>query len=162
MKKEFEFTVVLTVPDGTDSLSEITYSVSGDEGAAAVISSVEDTAVISVTLGKGETLTIENLPAGMGYMIYENADGYTQTVTGENVVENAEAVNADGETVNVGTAVTGTVTAGDADTAEFTNSRVVEVDTGIRLDSVPYVVILSVVLLGAGAAAVKKRFSVND
>lgn len=89
-------------------------------------------------LKHGETLTISNIPYGVSYTVSETVvEGYTTTKTGD----------------------TGTINAAEQ-TASFTNTKTGTVDTGISLDSVPFILILAV-CAGAAVLFVTKRRSVE-
>ena len=55
-----------------------------------------------------------------------------------------------------------TVTVLDSDKVTFTNHKVTVPDTGVLLDSLPYVVILAVVVLGAALVIVRRRKHRDD
>lgn len=87
------------------------------------------------TLKHGDTLTIENIPYGVTYTVTEEAaDGYTTSKTGDN-----GSINADTQT------------------AAFTNTKNGTVDTGVVLDTLPYVMILAVAAVCGMALLLKKR-----
>ena len=82
-----------------------------------------------------ETLSIENLPYGVQYTVTEDTpEDYTVTAEGD----------------------TGTVQAA-AVTAAFTNNKGGTPDTGIALDSLPYIVMLALAAAGFVIVSVKKR-----
>ncbi len=85
-------------------------------------------------------VTIENLPYGTRYTVTENADGYTPT---ETFVEK----NTNGNAVEVENQTKGTI---DQATEEFTfsNDNQQNIETGVSLDTLPYVLVLA--LAGAG------------
>ena len=88
-------------------------------------------------LKDGETITIENIPYGVKYTVTEDsysADGYTTTMTGDS----------------------GTINAAEQ-TAAFTNYKDGEIDTGISLDSLPYILALAVAFGGAVVLFSRKR-----
>ncbi|MDO4649150.1 MAG: hypothetical protein Q4B26_10920, partial [Eubacteriales bacterium] len=85
--------------------------------------------------------TFANVPAGVTYTVVEDdysKDGYTTSKTGD----------------------TGTMDDKEA-TAAFTNDKVGDVDTGINLDSLPYILILVVIAGAAVAFFVSKRRTVE-
>ena len=89
-------------------------------------------------LKDGDTLTFENLPAGVEYTVTETAvTGYTTTKSGDS----------------------GTIAANATSTAAFTNDKTADIDTGISLDSLPYILIVAVVLGAAVVMFVNKRRS---
>lgn len=90
-------------------------------------------------LKHGETISIANLPYGVGYTVTETpADGYTTTKTG-----NDGSINAKETTV------------------AFENKKTGEIDTGVTTESLPYVVLMGFVVL-AGAALLLKRKAHNN
>ena len=102
------------------------------------------------TLKDGQEYVIWGIPEGATLAIEEtNADGYTVTAMhGSNPVE----VMRNGVKV--------TVTDGSMIT--FTNNKETAPDTGVLLDSLPYVVILAVVVLGAALVIVRRRKHRDD
>ena len=102
------------------------------------------------TLKHGAQKEILGIPEGATLVIQEtNADGYTVTAMhGSNPVE----VMRNGVKV--------TVTDGSMIT--FTNNKETAPDTGVLLDSLPYVVILAVVVLGAALVIVRRRKHRDD
>lgn len=86
-------------------------------------------------LKHGDTISIANLPYGVTYTVTETAaEGYTTTKTGD----------------------TGRISAAEQ-TAAFTNERKGEIDMGVMLDSMPYVLVLAVVGAAVIALIAKKR-----
>lgn len=130
--KYFEFEVTLT--GETDKTYGDSYTVSGGSS---------DENPTSITIGNkayfklkdGETISIKNLPYGVNYVVTETvAEGYTTEKTGD----------------------TGSIN--DAEqTAAFTNTKNGEVDTGISLDNLPYILLLCLAAFGAAALFFKKR-----
>ena len=131
MSKKFAFTIKFTIPQGTQVNSAVTLSVAGAEAVACDI-----TQDVTFNLGHNETAIINNLPAGVSYVISEEADGYTQTVPTE----------ADGS-----------IEGGDQDAAVYNNELKSEIDTGILMDSAPYVVMLLVAAAGLVLFTNKRR-----
>lgn len=131
--KYFEFTVSLKGEAGKTYAESYTVSGGSSESNPSTIVVDEPT---KVYLKDGETLTIENLPYGVEYTVEEadySADEYETTSTGE----------------------TGTIEAA-TQTAAFTNTKGGTPDTGILLDSLPYVIIIGLVA-AAGIFMVAKR-----
>ena len=90
------------------------------------------------TLMHGETQTLNNLPIGNKlYFHEENAGNYTQTV---NQGDTSITTNGNGDYVV-------TISEGMAPIM-FNNKYDVTPDTGVVLDSLPYIVILVIVLVG--------------
>ena len=135
--KYFTFHVTLTGETGK-SYGEA-YAVTGGSNAANPSSvAVGETAVFY--LRNGETISIANLPYGVSYTVTEDAaDGYTTTKTGD----------------------TGTINAA-AQTAAFENNKTGPLDTGVALESLPYVLILCGVAAAAAVSLLRKRRSAED
>ena len=91
----------------------------------------------------GETITIANLPYGVTYTVAE-AD-YT---TGENPYDEAIYTFSDESGKKIDS---------EKDTVGIINNRGITVDTGIGLDSAPYIVILLAVVAGLGFFFMRKR-----
>lgn len=104
---------------------------------------------IPLTLSHNTPVTIENIPAGTSYTVVET--GATQT--------NGKITYGDGYTVtyagNEGTITTTT------SSATITNTKNGEVDTGITLDTLPFVLILAVCAGAVVLFVIKRRNSVE-
>ena len=142
--KKFDVTVTFTAEDGKVVSNDITYTggtiEAGWEGSTEVV----------ISLAHGEFVTFENIPEGVTYTVVE-AD-YTQgELNGENAYDAPEYAFSDEAKA---------IAAADADTVEITNNKETDVDTGIVLDSMPYVVILAVACFGMFAMMTKKRYEV--
>lgn len=129
--KYFEFTVKLTGVDGKTYGDS--YAVSGGSNAEnpTSIKIGEETTFL---LKHGDTISIANLPYGVTYTVTETAaDGYTTTKEGDN----------------------GTITAA-AQTAAFTNNKnKSDIDMGVSMDSLPYILML--VVVGAAVVVIATR-----
>ncbi len=131
-KKYFEFKVTLNGESGKTYAE--TYAVTGGsyEGNPASVKIGTET---TFKLKDGDTIKIANLPAGVTYTVTETAaTGYTTTKSGD----------------------TGSIT-DKVETAAFTNEREEQIDTGIRLDSLPYLMLLAIAGAGVVVFAVRKR-----
>ena len=102
------------------------------------------------TLKHGQQKEILGIPEDATLVIQEtNADGYTVTAKhGSDTV----SVVSNSVTVNVT----------DGSTITITNNKEATPDTGVLLDSLPYVVILAVVVLGAALVIVRRRKHRDD
>ena len=130
--KYFEFTVKLTGMG--ESVYADSYNVTGSSytGNPTTIAIGTET---TFKLKDGDTIKIANLPAGVKYEVTETeAEGYTTTKTAD----------------------TGTIE-GSVATAAFTNTKNGEVDTGIRLDSLPYLMMLAIAGAGLVVLVARKR-----
>lgn len=90
-----------------------------------------------------ETLSILNLPYDVSYTVVEtdySKDGYTTSVSGVEEVLGGE----------------GTIEE-ETQTVEFVNTKEGEIDTGINLDSLPYILIFTGVIVAAVVMIARKR-----
>ena len=103
------------------------------------------------TLVSGASITLKNLPSGAYKVIEESATGYeTSWKLGESGELHEKSVEA---TVNV---------QGAAQTIAFTNHATLIPDTGVLLDTLPYIVILAVVAGGVALLMLRKRRKEDD
>lgn len=137
MDKEFAFTVTFEAPES--EVINSTIETDTEDTERAYESSYED-GVITYTfmLGDNETATFTNLPEGTIYTVTEEAENYTSD---------------NGVWSDTGR----TISKNDADTVTFTNTLTNEIDTGISLDSMPYLMTLALSAFGALGFAGKKR-----
>lgn len=135
--KYFEFKVTLTGENG--KTYGTSYAVTGGS-ATSNPTSIEIGEETTFQLKHGETLHIANLPYGVTYAVTETAaDDYTTAKTGDKGTINAAST-----------------------TAAFTNNKTGEIDMGVNLDNVPYILVLAVVVIAAGTVfAFKKRKGQN-
>ena len=103
------------------------------------------------TLVSGASITLKNLPSGAYKVIEESATGYeTSWKLGESGELHEKSVEA---TVNVQGAV---------QTIAFTNHATLLPDTGVLLDTLPYIVILAVVAGGVALLMLRKHRKEDD
>ena len=134
--RPFHFTVTLTRPTGPVMSSTIGFTVAGVAQAFTPVWDNNGRCTVSFDLKHGQTASLTNLPYGMTYAVAEDdytSLGYTTTQTGDS----------------------GTISAGSV-TAAFTNTKGGNVDTGVLLDSAPYVLLL-VMALSGGAVLLLRR-----
>lgn len=136
-EKYFDFQVTLTGVEG--KIYGEAYAVSGGSNAANPATvKVGETAALK--LKHGDTVTIENLPYGVTYTVTETAaEGYQTAKSGD----------------------TGVISAASA-TAAFTNTKDAEIDTGIHLDSLPYILVFAAVIVAAGIALISRKRRFQD
>ena len=101
------------------------------------------------TLKDGASITFKNLPSGE-YKVIE--DSYTHYETSY-VVDSKTPENGQEARVTIGT---------DATTLAFTNHCTLFPDTGVLLDTLPYIVILAVVAGGVALLMLRKRRKEDD
>ena len=146
-----KFTIKVTFTGGDNAANDITYTVAG--GDEKTLSFSDGKAEIDVELSSTQSAVFTNIPAGVTYTVVEDSkhiatagqdittteEGYTVTYT-----------NSDSELK---------IAAGDKDTVPVNNEKKTEVDTGISLDSLPYVLIAAVVLAASVVMVLNKRRS---
>ncbi len=140
--KEFNVTVTFTAPEGKTVRSTIGYTDNGEGKTIAPEAWSGNTASASITLKHDETVTFTNIPYGVNYKVVEtdySGEGYGTSYSVENVNTDGAVVDSINETVTI------------------TNSKDATVDTGIMLDSLPYVLLLTVCVVCMVAFFVKKR-----
>lgn len=143
-------TVSKTVEGNGSSQNDVfSFTVTFDKGEAAeqwtnAISTTEAVTKgegnsYTFTLRHGESMVFENIPYGVNYTVTEaKAEGY-------------ECDKADGK-------VEGTIGAENIKaTAAYKNTKNIAIDTGVMLDSMPYVLVLAVVGAAVIALIAKKR-----
>ena len=128
------FTISFAAPIGSEIRSAV--STNAQDGTWST-----DGLTYTIALGDSESVTLDNIPAGVSYTVSEDAENYTSDKTN-------------------GT-FTGDIAANDADTVSFTNTLNRGIDTGINLDSMPYIMILCLVAVCAVVLFVRKRTSAN-
>lgn len=134
----FEVKVNLIVP--VDKTIQNVISVSGgshEDNPITITPGVEAT----FSIKHGETISITNIPEGVTYTVVETAPG-----------DDYDAPAYDGN--QDGTII------GEKSTT-ITNNRSTEINTGINLDNIPYILILVGAAVGLVGFTMKKRFSVD-
>lgn len=146
---EFEMTV--TFKSAGSVLSDIT--VNASEGKSTIAGDGWTEKTVTINVKHGETVTFDNIPVGVTYEVVEAAkhglEGSTLDVN--SAVDTDYTVTYTGETGTIGAEVS---------EAKVVNEKKTDVDTGIVLDSMPYVVILAVACFGMFAMMTKKRYEV--
>ena len=123
----------------------------------------------SFTLSDGETVTISGIPANVLFTVKETLDdvGYKTTASGYKTAQNTAErtfrymfVRQDDKFVLQ--AVDGEVDAVKNSTIVVTNEREGEIDNGVLLDTLPYILILVVVAGGGVLLFLRKRKNDDD
>jgi hypothetical protein len=149
--EEFDITVTFTNANASG-----TVTVTKPDGSTEDLTFTDGTAETVVSLKNGATATFENLPAGTTYTVVEDAkyqgpkvDGGTKETDEWCYDEPDYAFTNEEKTIAEDT----------IDSVTVTNNKETEVDTGISLDSLPYVLIVAVVLAASVVMFVNKRRS---
>ena len=107
-----------------------------------------EAATMQITIGHEETISFQNVPQGVTVKIVEkqqdgkgegNLNFYTPAYTNQEITV--------GETAQV---------------MEIVNTKETEIPTGVQLDSIPYIVLLAVAVLGVVGFVVKRRMAAAD
>lgn len=163
--KEFAFSA--TVTNGGDDITSQIDAVD-ENGSKVVLSSFKLKHNQKITLKDvpvGATVTVTEIAPGAHYKV--TATGYTGEQDGSNnvsftyiAVKSADAVETASET-GAETAMA-VVTAVDADDIVVTNHCTLKPDTGVLLDTLPYIVILAVVAGGVALLMLRKHRKEDD
>ncbi len=143
-EKYFAITVTLTGEAGKTYADS--YPVTG---GSKLVDGAADAAAATISVGTpatfylkhGETLTIANLPYGVTYTVTE-ADYTSEGYDEEDIVYSDDA----NKKIDSAT-----------DTVTITNNKGTTVDTGVVLDSLPYILLIAVAVVGVVAFTAKKR-----
>lgn len=149
LTKKFPIKVIFT-PEDTDAFMRVLLCQFQNDGIReyTVTEDNRGNVVVTFELADAETATITNIPLGTTYTVEEtDLFNYTQV----------SANGTDGDFTDTGV-VTGTFdeSAG-MEYAEFVNELKSEVDTGIAMDSVPFIVMAVAAVIGLAAFTAKKR-----
>lgn len=99
------------------------------------------------TLKSGETFEIKNLPQGATYTVTEtDAKGYDST-----------DVTAEGTTTQKTTTGSGTISNGDNDKVDFVNNKGFGPQTGITMNTLPFVAVGVMAVAGGAALVISRR-----
>ena len=135
LDKAFAFTITFTAAEGAQitAAQKDAITVTPPTGVSGSWNGL----VYTISLKNGQSVKFENLPAGTKYTVTENKEEY-------------ESSEEDSDTNKV-------IDGGDNDTVKFTNTLDVEVDTGVALDFVPYVLIMALALVGFVVLKIRRR-----
>ena len=138
--KSFPFTVTLT--GGT--MTEGTYGAAGGSVAYTVS---ENGTKVSFSLADGQSVVLKDVPLNATLRVTEtNVDSYAVTIDGSTVKDKGVAGDASKDVP-----VTGDIT------VEVVNENEALIDTGITMDSIPYVLLLALSVIGGGVLLSKRR-----
>lgn len=130
--KYFDFTVTLTGEKGKTYTLPAT--ITGGSDGSEKKENVTISGTTTFKLKHDDTITIENLPEGVKYEVKEDSSGYEASATGDEGTMGAEAK-----------------------TAVFTNTKKGDIDTGVYLDNLPYILVFAGVLAIAAVFVVRRR-----
>lgn len=135
MDKTFPFEVVF-IPANGETFNTTVQIVTDSARDYTTTKNEDGSYTVKFELGHEGTATFTNIPVGTTYTITEDAGKYTS--------DNTKVAD-------------GTINGGDKDESEWTNTLSSEIDTGISMDSMPYVLLLAVACMGLIVFISKKR-----
>ena len=108
------------------------------------------TAKVTVKLAHGDNVTISDIPAGVTYTVVEQAKHEAADPNGSNPETGYTVTYADEKSA-------GTITADTVDTVKVVNTKGTTVNTGVVLDSLPYILLIAVAVVGVVLFTARKR-----
>jgi len=158
--KAFPITVVLTAPEGDLVYGTVDVTITGTDatvkdGSTDITTSIAAetsgwaTKTLALSLKDGQSVKFENLPDGVTYTVIED-DTIKHLDSDMEEPEKADSYKVDNE-VKTATALTADAT------VDITNTKNIEVDTGVALDSTVYMLIMALALAGFAALKVRRR-----
>lgn len=159
------FNVDVTFTSALPAGSNVTYV---DDGEAKSINaddiSAEGGKTVTITLKHNETVHFYNIPAGVTYTVKEQ-DYTGGDLNGENGYDAPTyLVNPASDTTDVGKVfadgVSETAEKNETDVVKINNNKETDVSTGVVLDSMPYILMLTAAFAGLIVLFGKKRFEV--
>ena len=151
-----KFTIHVTFTATTKVGSEISYTVA--DGPEQKLAFNGTTATTDIELSSTQSATFSNIPDGVTYTVVEDAKHAEGKENPETTEEGYTATYANKDNTDTTTG-SGAIAANDKDTVTITNEKKTEVDTGISLDSLPYILIVAVILAASVVMVVSKRRS---
>lgn len=142
-QKEFTVKVIFTAPTGDTVREDITYVDGAERKTIAAGEGWTGSKEVEITLKHNETVTFTNIPYGVTYAVVENdytdknAGGYDKA--DYNFEDDNKKIDSASENVTI------------------INNKGGVVDTGINMDSMPYILMLAVVFMGLFVFFSKKR-----
>lgn len=148
---EFDIDVVLT------SRKPVVSDVYDPEATDVVLKWEEKTdstgryweAKTTLSLHHNETVTIDNIPYGVTYTVIEQ--------TKHGVVEGKDQTNLKNEGYVVSGEVANATEIGETNSVTITNTKGGSINTGVILDSAPYILLMVVAVMGIALVATKKQ-----
>lgn len=143
--KAFKVTVTLTNKTGKSMSSNISYNVGEETKTISKNEWKANTATAEINLKHGQTITFTNLPFGVTYEVTESdytGDGYDKPEYEYTNIE--KIVNEADQNVTI------------------TNNKGGNIDTGINLTTLPYILVFAGVIVIAGAAFITRRRRYED
>ena len=146
-----KFDIDVTFTSTKPVLSAITgaATINADDWTSSTVGNVTTySKTVTVSLAHGETATFNNIPAGVEYTVVEQQKHAVADANGSD--------SATGYTVTY-TSDTGSIAADTTSAAVVTNTKGTDLDTGVSLDSLPYLLMLAVAGAGLVLMIARKR-----
>ena len=149
----FDITITLNSAEGKYVNSDITVSGGTDTGNVQTVEKGwTGTKKVNIKIKSGETVTINNVPKGVSYIVEESEAHAAADLNGSN--------SATGYTIEYDGNETGTIAIDDNSIQKATtvkNTKNVTVDTGIELETLPYLMIIAIALFSTALLVVRRR-----
>ena len=147
---EFTFSVVISLPEGSDRTSIDTTIINGGDKGTYYADATSITLNNITLCANDDVYTISGIPVGAKIVVTETdpLDYEFKSATGG-------TVNTDAKTVTINAA------SKDGNAVEITNYKNESVSTGIVTDSAPYIILIAVCAVAAVAFVLKRRNAVE-
>ena len=142
-----KFSIDVTFTSDKPVLSTISY---GGDKSIAPEAWGEGSVTVTVELTHGQDVTFSNIPAGVTYTVVEQAKHEAADPNGSNPETGYTVTYADEKSA-------GTITADTVDTVKVVNTKGTTVNTGVVLDSLPYILLIAVAVVAVVLFTVRKR-----
>lgn len=144
--KEFDVMVTFTAPTNKTVSAPISYIEDGKTKTISVADMSDGNQSVTIKLKDAETITFTNIPYDVTYNV-EETDDAVKILDGATKSEYSVTYDDNKE---------GTISSASVQTI-ILNTKGANIDTGINLDSLPYIMILAVAALGMVGFVAKKR-----
>lgn len=142
-----KFSIDVTFTSDKPVLSTISY---GGDKSIAPEAWGEGSVTVTVELTHGQDVTFSNIPAGVTYTVTEQAKHEAADPNGSNPETGYTVTYADEKSA-------GTITADTVDTVKVVNTKGTTVNTGVVLDSLPYILLIAVAVVAVVLFTARKR-----
>ena len=148
--KEFPITITLTAPEKKTVASTVIYKIN-NTGDGTAVTFTNGKAEVKVNLKHDDTVEIFNLPEGVTYTIVED-DDIEHLKDPKEEQTNADAYKVEGE-------VEEDLEIQVAERMDYiiTNTKDIDPDTGVALDTAVYMLIMALAVAGFVALKVRRR-----
>lgn len=152
LTKEFPITITFEVEDKDQEIgSIITYVIKNEDGTAVGDTQTAEGLEIKVNLKSGQYVEVYNIPEGVNYTVVED-DDITHAAAADTDPTDPNSYLVEGE-VTENTAIV----AAEMKEETITNTKGMEPDTGIELETLPYVLLMVLAIVGFAMMNTRKR-----